>query len=258
MCLIVFAYKVHPDYPLILAGNRDEFHDRPAMSLFKWNTNPPIIAGKDVKAGGTWLGISENGRIAALTNYRDLNIIKKNRPSRGEIIPKFLASDENPDYLLQRLDKNSDLYNGFNLIAGTTETLYYLSNHGHSVEPVQPGIHVISNAALNTPWPKAKWAVDRFKSILDNGSFDDDSIFEMLRNSDTYPIELLPDTGLSDEMEIAVSSVFILTDNYGTRSSSFITINNNQQLSFSENVYRPGTKTVESQKNISMQLLPDL
>lgn len=256
MCLIVFAYKVHPEYPLILAGNRDEFHDRPSQSLFKWDTDPAIVAGKDIKGGGTWLGVSENGRIAALTNYRDLQRIKENVPSRGEIIPEFLLSKDDLQPSLNQLEKKSGIYNCFNLIAGSADQLFYLSNHGHSLKAVEPGVHVISNAALNTPWPKAKWAFDRFRSILANGSLESESIFKMLKSSDRYPIEMLPETGLSKEMEVAVSSVFILTDHYGTRSSSMITIDKQYQFEFSEKVYRPGTKKVESQNSISMKLNP--
>lgn len=254
MCLIVFAYKCHPQYPFILAGNRDEFHDRPALPLHKWDTSPPIIAGRDKEAGGTWLGVSETGKVAALTNYRDIENIKENAPSRGEIIPNFLLSNEQPEHTLNSVDKRAHFYNGFNLIAGDIDQLYYLSNHGHSVEPIQPGVHVISNAALNTPWPKALWALNRFKTILESDDLDQAQFFELLQNSDRYPPKILPETGLSEEMEVAVSSVFILTEHYGTRSSSLITIDRNLQLNFIEKVYKPGTKIEVNQSEISLKL----
>lgn len=254
MCLIVFAYKYHPEYPFILAGNRDEFHQRPALGIHMWDTDPLIVAGKDKKAGGTWLGVNENGRVAAITNYRDIQSIRENTPSRGEIIPKFLLSGEDTYHTLDHIEKRAGLYNGFNLIAGSIDELYYLSNHGHSLQAVEPGIHVISNAALNTPWPKSEWAKSRFNKLLKSGSLDEESLFDMLKNSDRYPPEQLPDTGLSEEMERAVSSVFILTENYGTRSSALVTIDRSNHLNFTERVYLPGTKITENYKQISLQL----
>lgn len=254
MCLIVFAYKSHPEYPFILAGNRDESHDRPSIHLHKWDTSPPIIAGKDKEAGGTWLGVSETGKIAAITNYRDIDKIRDNTPSRGEIITNFLLSDEQPEHTLKSIENRAHLYNGFNLIAGDIEQLYYLSNHGHSVEPIPPGVHVISNASLNTPWPKAAWALNRLNTILKSDKLDKEQIFEILLNSDRYSQDILPNTGLSKEMEVAVSSVFILTDHYGTRSSSIISIDRHLQLNFSEKSYQPGTKIVENHNEISLQL----
>lgn len=256
MCLIVFAYKCHPEYPFILAGNRDEFYQRPAIDLHLWDTEPLIVAGKDKKAGGTWLGVNETGQFAAITNYRDLQNIKENTPSRGEIIPNFLLSNEDPYQSLKKVEKRADLYNGFNLIAGSIDELYYQSNHGHPLQSVEPGIHVISNAALNTPWPKALWAKSHFKTLLNSGSLDNESVFDMLKNSDRYPPDQLPDTGLSKEMEIAVSSVFILTDNYGTRSSALVTVDRSHLLNFSERVYQPGTKITENNQQISLQLKP--
>ncbi|MEX0944928.1 MAG: NRDE family protein [Balneolaceae bacterium] len=254
MCLIVFAYKCHPTYPLILIGNRDEFYDRPTKNLHVWDRQPTIIAGKDLKAGGTWLGVSENGLIAALTNYRDIKNIKEDAHSRGDLITDFLLSDDPPLQSLKSIKKRADLYNGFNLIAGNLNHLYYLSNHNTPFIEIQPGNHSISNSALNTPWPKTDWALKRFKEITSNQQVSEHDLFELLLNTDTYPIENLPNTGLLPELEKAVSSVFIQTDNYGTRSSTVLTVDRDHHLQFTEKVYEPGTTLIKNQNTVEVKL----
>ncbi|MEX2410999.1 MAG: NRDE family protein [Candidatus Paceibacterota bacterium] len=254
MCLIVFAYKCHPTYPLILAGNRDEFYDRPTQNLHVWESEPPIIAGKDLKAGGTWLGVTDDGLIATLTNYRDIKNLKDHAPSRGDLITEILLSDDPLLQSLKSIEKKADLYNGFNLIAGNLNHLYYLSNHNTPFSEIQPGYHSISNSALNTPWPKTEWALQRFKKVTRNSKVSEHDLFELLLNTDTYPIENLPNTGLSPELEKAVSSVFIQTDNYGTRSSTVLTVDRDHHLQVTEKVYEPGTTFTKSQNTIEVEL----
>lgn len=244
MCLIVFAYKFHPEYPLILAGNRDEFHQRPTQKLHVWDGNPRILAGKDLKAGGTWLGINQYGKFAALTNHRDLNNIKENAPSRGFIVTDILKSDLSISDQLSVMAPDFPAYNGFNLIAGTLDNLYYISNHGDSFQKVKPGLYGISNASLNTPWPKTNNALENFSVAIDNDHPDKSAIFDLLCDTDRYPEQMLPKTGLSLEMEKAVSSVFILTEDYGTRSSALLMLDKNGEVQFSERTYLPGTTVV--------------
>lgn len=245
MCLIVFSYKNNPDYPFVLATNRDEFYDRPTQAAHVWQTSPKIIAGKDKKAGGTWLGISETGRFAALTNHRKMDDIKEDTTSRGIIVKDFLLSEREPLEYLKELQHNGDQFNGFNLIAGKFDDLYYLSNRKEGVHKVNPGNHALSNAFLDTPWPKTEYASAAFQEILNNDSADEENLLKMLQHDETYPIERLPNTGLPKELEKAVSSVFIQTENYGTRSSTLVIVDNDKNVHFVERTYIPGSKETD-------------
>lgn len=244
MCLIVFAYKTE-NFPFLLAGNRDEFYTRPTRRAQFWKQYPSLLAGKDLKAGGTWMGVTKSGKFAALTNFRDINSIKENAPSRGHIVKNFLISDIPPGVYLTSLDENSEKYNGFNLIAGTVEELFYVNNQQQGVKKLQPGFYSISNAFLNTDWPKTKNALHKFKEVVHPGNFDKEDLFKILLDSNTYPPEMLPSTGLSEEMEKAVSSIFIQTPEYGTRCSTIIQAKKNGNLSFSERTYKPGSKHLQ-------------
>lgn len=245
MCLIVFSYKSNPSYPFVLATNRDEFYGRPTQAAHIWQTSPKIIAGKDKEAGGTWLGVSETGRFAALTNHRKMDDVKEDTTSRGIIVKDFLLSERNPREYLGELQRDGDQFNGFNLIAGNFDDLYYMSNRKEGIYKIKPGIHAVSNAFLNTPWPKTVYAAEVFQEILNNGGADEEKLFEMLKHDERYPIDRLPDTGLPKEMEKAVSSVFIQTDNYGTRSSTLLTVDNHHSVHFVEKSYIPGTRKVD-------------
>ncbi|NBC04541.1 MAG: hypothetical protein GVY20_12660 [Bacteroidetes bacterium] len=254
MCLIVFSYKEYQNYPFILATNRDEFYDRPTQAAHVWQTSPKILAGKDLKAGGTWLGISENGRFAALTNHRKMDDIKEDTISRGTIVKDFLLHKGNPREYLAELQRAGDKFNGFNLLAGTFDNLFYMSNKKEGVFKVQPGNHALSNAFLNTPWPKTEESSTAFKKVLDEGEPLEDKLFEILLNDQRYSSDKLPDTGLSKDMEKAVSSVFIETDKYGTRSSTVIIVDNKMRVRFAERTYIPGSKETDQIVRKSFQL----
>ncbi len=254
MCLIVFSYKLHPNYPFILAGNRDEFYKRPTQPAHRWKTEPVIYAGKDLKDGGTWLGFTDTGRFAALTNFRDMKNLSKTAPSRGEIVTSFLLSKKNVEDTLQQLNEKADLYNGFNLIAGTFDKLFYLSNQKDEIEEINPGIHAISNAYLNTPWPKTTRAHKQFKNVLASDELDENAIFDLLKDTTRYPIDVLPKTGLPDEMECAVSSAFIQTEDYGTRSTSIIMVDQQMNAKLIEHTYEPGTLKVINREKLTCQL----
>lgn len=251
MCLIVFAYKMQPGVPLVFAGNRDEFYKRPTEKAHIWSTTPAVIAGKDIKAGGTWLGLSSDGRVAAITNYRDMNQIKPNAPSRGHIVKDALTSPHSTEQYLEQLKRVAEEYNGFNLITGNREKLFYFNNQTMQVKELKPGIYSLSNAFLNTPWPKSEWAKEHFKQILDSGEQEPDRFFSMLKNSDTYPLEKLPETGLSNEMEKAVSAVFIKTEGYGSRSSTVIKLTQNDSFYFEERTYKASSKKVKSKEKFT-------
>lgn len=245
MCLIVFSYQQYEDYPFVLAANRDESYDRPTEKAHVWQTSPKILAGKDKKAGGTWLGISENGRFAALTNHRQMDDIREDTISRGTIVKDFLLSDGEPRAYLAELQRNGHKFNGFNLIAGTFDNLFYMSNKKEGIFKIQSGNHALSNAFLNTTWPKTEDSAQSFKKILRDGKPGEEQLFNLLLKDQTYPVEKLPYTGLPKDVEKAVSSIFIETDDYGTRSSSLVLVDRNMKVHFAERTYKPGTKQVD-------------
>lgn len=247
MCLTVFAFQADPKYPLIFASNRDEFYDRPAKPATLWYDHPTLLAGRDLRAGGTWLGITSDHRFAAITNYRDMGNSKENAPSRGDIVAEYLTSGlQAPDYL-KKLRVTADQYNGFNLLAGTTTELWYYSNQLDTISKVKPGIHTLSNAFLNTPWPKTEKAKACFKQVLKHRRDNlDAELFQILKDQEIFPDYRLPSTGLSPEMERLVSSIFITSDTYGTRCSTVIKAipSSGETSIFTEKTYKKGTDEV--------------
>ena len=224
MCLILLAWKVLPDEDLVVAANRDEFFARPAEAAREWPNLPGIVAGRDLLAGGTWLGVSREGRFAALTNWREPG---KPAPqqvrSRGELIVNFLTGNTDPlDYLAERLEQG-DRYQGFSLLCASNETLAIGSNRdGLAPRTLAPGIHGLSNAAIETPWPKNVRGKDALSRWVESNRRDDESLLRILAD-DTRAVESeLPDTGLSTERERELSSMFIRSDGYGTRCSTVI------------------------------------
>lgn len=239
MCLILFAYKKHPHYPLVFAANRDELYERPSEAAHFWDDKPDILAGRDLKDGGTWLGITKKGRIAALTNYRDPASIKKGVPSRGWLVRNFLFGKEKPLSYLRNITSTAHEYNGFSLICGDLSGLYYYSNRG-SEKPskLSAGLYGLSNHLLDSPWPK----VDRGKEALHSylgqtENPDPEDIFRILMDQAKPPDESLPDTGVGLLWERILSSMFIASPEYGTRSSTVILIDKSHHVTFIEKVF---------------------
>lgn len=253
MCLITFAYKVHPDYELILAGNRDEFYARPTRKAQFWTEegHPDILAGKDLEAGGTWLGVHKDGRWGALTNYRDFSIQKVNPPSRGELVLDYLASGKKGETYLRHIKPKAGHYNGFNLLLGDRQGLYHLHNQEKKIHRIEPGIHGLSNASLDTPWNKLTKANQQLASLIKNENLSKEALFELLLNEEKAPEENLPETGLSPEMEKAVSSIFIRTEGYGSRCSSLLLIDKHGNVDFTERRYIPGTKEINGEQHFA-------
>lgn len=250
MCLIAFAHRVHPEYPLILIANRDEFYKRPARPAQFWVEEgfPDILAGKDLTAGGTWIGIHKNGRWAALTNYRDLNNIKENAISRGDLVLNYLKSDGEAFDYLNQIKKSTDQYNGFNLLVGNKQHIFHYSNHNNQITEVQPGIHALSNALLNTPWTKVCGILADFESKIKKNQIDVQSLLLPLMDKSKADDKDLPETGLTYEMEKAISSRFIVTPDYGTRCSSIIKIDEDGQIYFYEQSYQTGTSEITNKQ----------
>ncbi len=235
MCLLVFAWKIHPDYPLIFAGNRDELHARPSAAAGFWEQSPRVLAGRDLQAGGTWLGITTEARFAVVTNYRSgLNPEKAER-SRGELAADFLQASTPAHVYLQQVAKRAHAYGAFSLIVGDHDALWYFSNRG-GAEPreVTPGIHGLSNHLLDTPWPKVTRSMAALKRLLERGNLDDAVLFTLLAERIPAPEELLPDTGIGREHERQVSPVFVVNPVYGTRCSSLIVLHTNGEARFGE------------------------
>lgn len=248
MCLIVFAWKLLPSTPLIVAGNRDEFYDRPAVPAAWWENSPKVYAGKDLRAGGTWLGIasqdgpgSPTAKFAAITNIRAPSEKRTDAPSRGHLVSDYLTGDTGAAEYVELIRPNAHAYNGFNLLLGDQDKLIWFSNRHQDDErngrPLQPGIYGISNAALDTPWPKVVRTKAEFASLLCQRA-PEDAYFEMLSNSTQAPDCRLPDTGVSFDMERLLSSAFIESPTYGTRSSSLVRIYDDKPVEFLEKVIR--------------------
>jgi uncharacterized protein with NRDE domain len=166
MCLIVLAWQVHPEYPLVVAANRDEFFARPSAPAGFWPERPEILAGRDLEAGGTWLGVNRCGRFAALTNYREGGQQRPEAPSRGALATDFLTQQSDPQRYLDDLAKRGAEYNGFNLFVGDCRRLGYYANRGRGPRWLEPGIYGLSNHLLDTPWPKLAAAKTAFAGAL--------------------------------------------------------------------------------------------
>lgn len=249
MCLIVFAWQVVPAVPLIAAANRDEYYAREAAPAAPWPDQPRIFAGRDLKAGGSWMGVSQGDtkadpqadaqadpqssagsvppRFAAITNIRAPQEHKEDAPSRGQLVSDFLAGSMSPAEYVEHIRPRADAYNGFNLVIGDRDTLIWYSNKGgddpRNGQPLAPGIYGLSNATLDSPWPKVLKTKAQFASLLCLGA-PDDAYFEMLADTTRAPDLRLPETGVPLEVERLLSAVRIESPGYGTRTSTVVKV----------------------------------
>lgn len=237
MCLILIAWQSHPDYPLVVAANRDEFFSRRTAAADFWADAPGVLAGRDIEAGGTWLGVARNGRFAALTNYRDPARNQSSAPSRGGLVSRFLMGGQAPRDYLAELESGASRYNGFNLIFGDLDSLWCFSNCGEGEQALAPGVYGLSNHLLDTPWPK----VARGKSALGEALQalpDEAPLFALLRDDSIAPDEMLPRTGVSLEWERLLSAAFIRSPGYGTRSATVLLRDRSGKMRFIEQGFR--------------------
>ena len=241
MCLIVFANNVIKDYKLIFAANRDEFYNRPSEQADFWKDHPDLLAGKDLQAGGTWMGITRKGKFAAITNFRDLKNNRNDAPSRGNLTLDFLVKDVTPEEYYYRLKSELNNYNGFNLILGNIDELYYFSNKTDGLTKLEPGIHGISNAILDTPWPKVEKSKRQLKHLIEQQNIHPWEILNLLDDTSPAKDEELPDTGVGLELERILSPIFIKSEKYGTRSSTIVTVDKNNNVKFVEKTYFANT-----------------
>ena len=233
MCLILVVWRRHPQYPCLIAANRDEFHSRAAEPAHWWHDRPQILAGRDLVAGGTWLGISRTGRFAALTNYRSPQHRRTDVPSRGSLVTDALESQGTALDDLGGLQRVGPGYNGFNLIFSDGQSLAVHESVPDVGRVLAPGIYGLSNHVLDTPWPKVERAKERLHALLDR-TIDPSSVLELLRDDRPARDEDLPGTGMSLEWERLLSSAFIRGSDYGTRCSTIIRIDQGGKVYFDE------------------------
>lgn len=251
MCLIIVAWQCHPEYPLIVAANRDEYYDRPTEPAHIWEqstdlptTGPQtngLLAGRDLTGGGTWLGINNAGKFAAVTNYRE-GLQEKQLRSRGELTTGFLDSDMRIDQYAQECTDNGTQYNGFNLLLSEADQLVYCSNRHPDIVPLTPGIYTLSNHLLDSPWPKSIHVKDALEPLLSpSNSINVDQLIDCLQRREPFADEHLPDTGVGLELERMLSPPFILSSsplsNYGTRCTTVVLKNKAGKTQFVEQNY---------------------
>lgn len=246
MCLIAFAWKAHPLHRLLLVANRDEFHAREATPLAWWTDHhaPDVLAGRDLQEGGAWLGVARSGRLAAVTNVRGPDAALRRPLSRGQLVADFLRGSETATAFAERLEHESQAYGGFNLLIYDGVELRYLTNRPRFLsEDVAPGVHALSNAQLDTPWPKARAAhaaMDRVAARAEpDEAADEAALLTAMAARAPAPDEALPLTGVSLEMERLLSPAFIQSHAYGTRCTSLVRIGADGHVRFLERRFDP-------------------
>jgi uncharacterized protein with NRDE domain len=235
MCLILFAWQTHPRYPLVVAANRDEFHNRPTAAVDYWKESPQLLAGRDLQAGGTWLGITRQGRFAAITNYREP---QSNEPllekSRGHLIRDYLLHTETPATHAKKLQEQGNFYRGFNVLLGNPDTLVYVSNRCETAFELKAGSHGLSNHLLDTDWPKVHLGRSRLDALLEGDKVDPEALFELLADRNVVPGSEPPGFELSLAPELITRMTFIVSPEYGTRSSTVLLVDRDGGVTFTE------------------------
>jgi uncharacterized protein with NRDE domain len=248
MCLLVFAWSAVPGTRLVLAGNRDEFHARPAAPM-QWWTAPRMLAGRDLQAGGTWLGAGEDGRFAVVTNFRAPTAPAAGAPSRGELIPAYFAGRERPLAFLQRLAEDGARYAGFSLLVGDAGELAWWSNRAdHGPARLEAGVYGLSNALLDTPWPKLTRTRARFAQLLAAGAPPLDGLLDVMTDRAPAAAGDLPDTGVGAERERFLSPAFIVGAAYGTRCTTALAIDEDGRLHAAERSYDAAGRALDTRR----------
>ena len=236
MCIIVFAYQVLDDYPLVLLANRDEHLNRPSDTAHTWPGNAQIVAGRDQIGGGTWLGYNRFGQWAALTNFRQANVAQKDKRSRGLILTDFLATQQSAPEFCESLLPSLALYDPFNLLIADNNQLFYLSSQQQSYRSLAPGYYGLSNADLDTPWPKIVKLKQHFQQQIAS-NIEAENLWPMMQDTTLANTSQLPATGITHELEHALSAIYIDLPDYGTRCSTLLTINKQQRFNLQEKQY---------------------
>ena len=257
MCYILLAVNQSKQYPFILAANRDEFYQRNSTQLAYWADMPEIAGGRDLEQGGTWMAVNKSGRFAAITNFREAGNSSHSVRSRGLLITDFLSTDTGIEEFSKNLLDRTDTYSGYNLIYGILpDQLYYFSNRNNQAAiPLAQGVHSLSNHLLDTPWPKVLHGKQAFKQIIKNQANSMlPSLFQLLGDRTTATADELPDTGVDMNFEKLLSSIYIEGEDYGTRCSSIITVDQYQQLTFTELTHNNDADLVNNPVTVSLRL----
>jgi uncharacterized protein with NRDE domain len=231
MCLILLAWRAHPDFPLVFAGNRDEAYERPSAAAGFWADDPDVFGGRDLEKGGTWLGVTRTGRLAAVTNYRDGSVPKTAPRSRGELAAAFLRGADAPRAYLERASARASDYGAFSLIVSDMERMHWLSNRGRGIGEIPPGVHGLSNHLLDTPWPKVVRGKQRVSALLTAKEPElIRGLFDALADRSAAPDAELPDTSVGLQRERELSPAFIAGERYGTRASTVLLVSRESEV----------------------------
>ena len=240
MCLISLQLSQNASYKLILVANRDEQYDRPSLPAHFWPDHPDLLAGKDLSARGTWLGITKQGRIAAVTNsYLITTQESDQKLSRGNLVMDYLTGNIGPEGYLEQIRQQRTDYNGFNLLIGSSDSLHHYNNILDEISIIQTGSHAVSNATLDTPWPKVTLTKAAMAELASSSELDEEAIFRIMADRTPPSDDQLPDLPLPLPILRAVSANFIRTERYGTRSTTLILIDHSDRVTFVERCYLP-------------------
>ena len=240
MCLILVDYRTHPKYKLVVAANRDEYYDRPTAPAGWWPKDHVVMAGKDLKSDGTWLGITRSGKWAAVTNFREMEKPREDAVSRGHLVKDYLVSDKGAPIYMKDLRGRADDFNGFSLILGDSERLWYFSNRENELRVLPAGVYGLGNELLDSAWPNVKRGKAKFTQLVDhNLNLPIDGLFQLLGDTEEAADDELPDTGMDKDVERALSPIFVKTPEYGTRSSTVMLMDNAGTIYFEERTVDP-------------------
>jgi uncharacterized protein with NRDE domain len=250
MCLILVAFRAVDGYPLLVAGNRDEFHARPTHKADWWPDDGDLLGGRDLQAGGTWLALHRSGKFAAVTNYRDADSSKRGKRSRGHLVSEFLQGGLAPNEYLKTL--KGDDFTGFNLLVSDGQTLAYLSNRSETSGELPPGVYGLSNATLDTPWEKVERSKNRLQGLIDAGTVNETSLLRVLGDREKGPVDEVKSDRLPFATAHAITAPFIVLPEYGTRCSTVVIADQEDRWSLLERRFdADGSKSGESRFSFS-------
>lgn len=243
MCILFFAINQHPKYPVVICANRDEFHQRPTQMMHWWpvhETQSPMLAGKDLQAGGTWLGLSQQGRFSALTNFRQPQLLDKNKKSRGDLVLQALVKTDQK--ISVQLNESAHLYNGFNIVFGQLNKLTCFDSVSQKTQVLTSGFHSLCNGALDDVWPKMALGQQQLTNTIKLSANAENplpinDLFAIMQNNQQAPVETLPSTGLPLNWEQKLSSIFIVSPEYGTRTTNIIIQDNHGNITVYDRSY---------------------
>lgn len=247
MCLVLVAWRQHDGFPLIVAGNRDEFHRRPTEALHWWPDKPGVLAGRDLQAGGTWLALGRSGRFATVTNYRDAVPPLAGHRSRGELVTGFVDSDVAPFDYVESID--GDAYAGFNLFVSDGETLAFGNNRDGAPRLLEPGLYGLANATLDAPWHKTLVSKARLGELLESGTVNPSLLMRLLDDRERGPAHDVSGDGLDFRFAHALTAPFIVQPEYGTRSSTVVMVSAGGAIEVTERRFEAdGQRSGETRK----------